>query len=257
MSDETLKQDQKNGGIQVIARAAAIMRALGNNPKGLSHAAIAQAVDLPRSTVQRIITALEEERLVESIGPQGGFRLGTALGLLINQTQTDIISSVQPFLIELGQLLNESVTLSSLIGDKVYVIDRVVAERELRIVFPIGINPPSFATSSGKILLAELSPLDLEAILPKQLPALTSTTLNKKALLAQLEQIRASGIAEETEEYIEGICSYATIIRTYLGNFSITVVAPASRAKVHAERFQAALLETKHAVERVIGRQQD
>lgn len=117
------------------------MRALGNNPKGLSHAAIAQAVDLPRSTVQRIITALEEERLVESIGPQGGFRLGTALGLLINQTQTDIISSVQPFLIELGQLLNESVTLSSLIGDKVYVIDRVVAERELRIVFPIGINP--------------------------------------------------------------------------------------------------------------------
>lgn len=59
----------RHNGIQVIARAGAIMRALGDNPQGLSLAAIAQIVDLPRSTVQRIITALEAEYLVETLAP--------------------------------------------------------------------------------------------------------------------------------------------------------------------------------------------
>jgi len=74
--DPTL--ESKSGGVQVIAKAAAVMRALGDNPKGLSLAAIAHIVELPRSTVQRIITALETERLVESLGVRGGFRLGRA-----------------------------------------------------------------------------------------------------------------------------------------------------------------------------------
>lgn len=65
----------KHSGIQVIARAAAVMRALGSNPQGLSLAAIAQIVDLPRSTVQRIITALEAEFLVEALGPVAVFAL--------------------------------------------------------------------------------------------------------------------------------------------------------------------------------------
>lgn len=57
------------------------MRVLGENPQGLSLAAIAQRVSLPRSTVQRIINALLEELLVESLGAGGGYRLGPALGI--------------------------------------------------------------------------------------------------------------------------------------------------------------------------------
>src|SRR3979490_2124908 len=71
MSRQDPMSEHKTSGIQVIARAAAVMRTLGDNPKGLSLAAIANIVGLPRSTVQRIITALEEEYLVESLRPQG------------------------------------------------------------------------------------------------------------------------------------------------------------------------------------------
>src|SRR5690606_40990280 len=41
---------EKAGGIQVIARAAAILRVLGGHPQGLSLGAIAQQCGLPRST---------------------------------------------------------------------------------------------------------------------------------------------------------------------------------------------------------------
>lgn len=248
---EEISEGGKHSGIQVIARAAAIMRALGSNPQGLSLAAIAQVVELPRSTVQRIINALEEEFLVESRGPSGGFRLGPALGQLINQTQTDIITLVRPHLAALAEQLQESACLSSLVGDKTYVVDRIVAERELRVVFPIGINAPAYATASGKALLAELPAETLSHLLPDPLPALTSKTLARGALLAQIGN---SSVAEDHDEYIEGLSSYAVVLDTYLGRYSIAMVAPSSRAMSRADAFRQALLACKQDIERAIGR---
>ncbi|NLY64963.1 MAG: helix-turn-helix domain-containing protein, partial [Alcaligenaceae bacterium] len=51
--------ESRQGGIQVIARSGAILRALAANPQGISLATIANHVKLPRSTVQRIVNALE------------------------------------------------------------------------------------------------------------------------------------------------------------------------------------------------------
>ncbi|MFK9856588.1 helix-turn-helix domain-containing protein, partial [Klebsiella pneumoniae] len=42
-------EDEKTGGIQVIARAAAILNVLGKHPGGMSLGEIAQEVALPRS----------------------------------------------------------------------------------------------------------------------------------------------------------------------------------------------------------------
>src|SRR5262245_60878987 len=50
--------------VQVIARAAQILRALEGEDSGLSLGEIAKRVDLARSTVQRIVASLEAEKLV-------------------------------------------------------------------------------------------------------------------------------------------------------------------------------------------------
>ncbi|TDF80711.1 IclR family transcriptional regulator [Pseudomonas sp. H9] len=244
----------KHAGIQVIARAASVMRALGSNPQGLSLGAIAQVVDLPRSTVQRIINALCVEHLVETLGPAGGFRLGPAFGQLVTQAQVDIISLVRPYLLALSEAMQESTCLSSLSGDKVYVLDRIVAERELRVVFPIGIHVPATATSGGKVLLAELPPDMLQALLPDPLPVCTPKTLARAVLLEQLQAIKANNLAEDQDEYIEGLCSYAVLLDTYLGKYSISIVLPNSRAAARAEVLQAALQACKRDIEEVIGR---
>ena len=59
------KQDQnKTSNVQVISRAANILRTLRDHPKGLSLSQIAKEVGLARSTVQRIVTTLEQENFV-------------------------------------------------------------------------------------------------------------------------------------------------------------------------------------------------
>ena len=50
-------------GVQVIARAASVLRALENRPEGLSLGQIAKEVGLARSTVQRIVAALAAEKI--------------------------------------------------------------------------------------------------------------------------------------------------------------------------------------------------
>lgn len=244
----------KHAGIQVIARAAAVMRALGNNPQGLSLAAIAQIVDLPRSTVQRIINALESEYLVETLGPSGGFRLGPALGQLISQTQTDIISLLRPHMLDLSEQLQESVCLSALVNDKVYVVNRTIAERELRVVFPIGIKAPAYATAGGKAHLATLTEEGLRQLLPDPLPSLTPQTLDFAGLQAQLALIRDGAVAEDHGELIDGLSSFSVLLDTYLGRYSISVVVPSCRAVTHKETIRQALLSCRQNVERAIGR---
>ncbi|WP_339648740.1 IclR family transcriptional regulator [Halopseudomonas pelagia] len=253
MSQQHEADHTRKGGIQVIARAAQIMRALGQAPQGLSLAAIAQQVDLPRSTVQRIINALAEERLVEHAGPGGGVRLGPALGQLIHQTQTDIISLTRSYLQCLSEQLQESVCLSSLSGDKVYIIDRIVAERELRVVFPIGIDAPAYATSAGKVLLAEMPEASVRSLLSGPLPALTAKTLNLSQLLEQLKRVHIDKVSSDMDECVEGVGSCAVALDTYLGLFALAVVAPTARIQPKTEVIREALLNCKQEIERAIG----
>ena len=70
--------------IQVIARAASILRALEDEPSGLSLGQIAQRVNLARSTVQRIVAALAAERFVIAASPTARVRIGPTILRLAN-----------------------------------------------------------------------------------------------------------------------------------------------------------------------------
>lgn len=248
------EKDERQAGIQVIARAGQILRALGRYPQGLSLAAIAQEVELPRSTVQRITKALADERLVEPAGVAGGLRLGPALAQLVVQSRADIVSVTQPYLEKLSEQLHESVSLSSLSGDKVYVINRVVAERELRVMFPVGVHVPVHATSSGKVLLSVMEPSAVQELLPKTLPALTEQTLTRAELLRQLAQIKEQQLAFDADEIVLGVSSYSVTLDTCLGLYALSVVAPGVRMQAAQTKVIAALQASKQSIEAAIGR---
>ena len=77
---ERSAEDAGGAGIQVIARAADILRTLRQAEGSLSQAEVAERVGLARSTVHRLLNALEDEGLVESGGPRGRYRLGPEIG---------------------------------------------------------------------------------------------------------------------------------------------------------------------------------
>ena len=91
-------KQSEGGGIQVIARAADILRVLRSDNSGLSLGKIAKRVELPRSTVQRIINALLTEGLVSAGTDSGGYVLGAEIVALAQAAKLDVARFLQPYL---------------------------------------------------------------------------------------------------------------------------------------------------------------
>lgn len=240
-------------GIQVIARSAEILRVLGDSPQGLSLAEIAKGVDLPRSTVQRIVCALQAEYLVESVGASGGVRLGPAIGKLFYQTQKDIVHIIRPYLETLSEDFNESVYLATRVDRCINVIDRVIAERPLRVVFPVGHGASVFYTAGGRSLLAEMPVDEREALLTGDLSDGVRTT-DRASVLSQVDEVCRTGIARDIDEYEVGISALGAGLNTCMGIFSIGIVLPTARLPGTLDAMENALLELKREIELRVGR---
>jgi DNA-binding IclR family transcriptional regulator len=217
--------------VQAIARAASILAALEAAPGGLSLAQIAQRVGLPRSTVHRIVKALTTERFLVPVSAAGGVRLGPRLAGLASAALGELRQQIRPQLERLSREVNETVDLAVLDRDWVIFIDQVSAPQRLQAVSAVGTRFPAHCTANGKALLAELSPERLRALLPARLPRLTRHTITSRAkLLAELEQIRAEGVAFDREEHTDGICAVGKTIPDGIGGrASITIPLPGLR----------------------------
>ena len=245
MSDSPLTpcNDEKSSGIQVITRAAKILDVLGTKPNGMSLGEIAQAVDLPRSTVQRIVGALDAVQLVRS---HGGIRLGPALLRLITNVNTDVITIADPWLQALCQETEETVSLGRASGMQLAIVHHVVAERELRVVPHLGMNLPLYSTSGGRALLSLDSDDVARVRVGEDFLAMTDLTVrNFSALLAHLTEIRRTGLAYDRGETMEGISTMSVAIDTILGRFSISLLVPAQRFQKNEERFRQEILKCK------------
>lgn len=233
---------EKNG-IQVISRAATILRALEQRPEGLSLSAIAKAVALPRSTVQRIVDALEREGLVLA-SAAGEIRLGPAILRLAAATRFDIAEQARPVMLALAQKLGETIILSIGNKDKVVNIEHVLGQHHFGVLIPLGILLPLHCSSTGKAFLAALDEGELERV--KKRIRLTRETENSKtswtALEQELKTIRESGVAFDHDECSPGVSAVSVAIRKSAdASAMLTVLLPSQRLTGNEAVFAAAL----------------
>jgi DNA-binding IclR family transcriptional regulator len=238
--------------VQVIARAATILRALEEENAGLSLGQIAQRVNLARSTVQRIVAALETESLVIAATPNGRVRLGPAILRLAASVRSDFISSARPFLERLSGELQETVDLSVVKKDHLVFIDQVIAPQRLRTVSAVGETFPLYCTANGKAYLAQLTEASVEKLIGRTYAPRTPNTLTRiDALMEELAKVRANnGVAFDREEHTLGICAAGVALRDPLGNsVAISVPVPSQRFDDQQTRIAERLLATKRAME--------
>ena len=255
VSTKSRGRGRRDGGVQVIARAADILRTLDEVPTGLSLSEIAERVRLAKSTVHRLVVALEAEGFVISASPNGRVRLGPGLAVLAAAATGDLVGHLRPHLVDLSTSLKETVDLAVLDGDRVLFIDQIAAPRRLRAVSAIGARFPLHCTANGKALLAELSREEARRLLPARLPARTPATITSRTRLWQeLDEVRRTGVAYDREEHALGICAVGATVRDRLGNLvAITVVVPAQRFTGNERRLAERLLETCDAAQAELG----
>ena len=249
-------EDSGTSGIRVISRTADILRALSKHQDGLTLGEIAQLVGLPRSTVQRIVKALDDVNLVIAASPSGGVRLGPALlALASSAKQFSIAEFARPLIVQLSKDTGETVDLAIMGTDKAVVVDQMAGTHPLLAVSATGSSLLLHCTATGKALLAALPDKRLarfKSHLP--LPAVTKNTITTWAALErELDSVRRTGLAIDREESFEGVCAVGAAIRGPGDEIaSIAVAAPTERFRATEKSLVETLLARSQALQRRI-----
>ncbi|GAB2471028.1 IclR family transcriptional regulator [Jatrophihabitans fulvus] len=236
----------RGAGIQVIARAADILRALSANPGGLSQADLVEHLGLARTTVHRMVNALVAEGLVGVSRGRGRYQLGPEIARMATTVRRDLVAGFHPLLESLSARLQETVDLSMLEGSRVVFLDQVTAPQRLRAVSAVGESFPVHACAPGKALLAGLAHDEISAVVPGRLEPLTSRTITSfPALMSEITGVRQAGVAFDREEHTEGICALAVALDQDGGSrVAISVPMPSQRFYGREEQLAEQLRST-------------
>jgi DNA-binding IclR family transcriptional regulator len=204
--------------VQSVERAFAIVGCLAGGPAGVSE--IAERVDLPKSTVSRLLVTLVELGVVEQSGPGGGYRLGNYLHALAGSSQPArrLIDIAHPHLAELVSATGEAAGLSILDDDEALYLDQVSSPGEIQVRDWTGERIKAHLVSSGLLLLAESDPHVIDRYLARPLERQTARTMtDPTALRLRLREIRSTGVAWVVDELVDGLSSVAAPVRNSQG----------------------------------------
>lgn len=177
---------------------------------------IAARVELPPSTVHGIVRTLVVHGMVVQERDSSRYRLGPAtlrLGNVYLET-LELRSRVATWADDLAQRTGCSVRVGVLLLTDVVVVYHAPRPDGSRQMPEVGIVIPAYASALGKALLAS-DAAACAIVLARDMGnrSMTGVTLtDPEALRVQLAEVRASGVATESEEAVLGECSIAAPI---------------------------------------------
>lgn len=231
-------------------RTLDLLELLAQWGREMSHAEIAEALDIPKSSLTKLLRNLTDRGYLRFVADTKGYRLGDAILKLAQQSnqRRSLIECAQPVLRDITQQTSESCALSQLKGEQVEVVATVTSEQRLQSHMRLGDLAPLYAVSGGKAILAYLP----DGMREEYMRAVTfqrftkNTISSKKALLATLEDVRKNGFALSMEEYTPGIVGVGVPILSP-GGFplgSLNVAIPAVRYSNEVRERAIAVLTT-------------
>lgn len=244
-------------GIQVISRAAAILRALEKSPQGMSLGELSKQVNLPRSTVQRIVDALDVEGLVLAASSASGVRLGPSLLTLAAATKFEIAEAARDSLESIANECGETVDLSVVDQNKIVFIDQVAGTHRLTAHSSIGGAFPLYSSANGKAALAAMNNEEFSKVTKNlKFQSLTKNTItNLTQLEKEISKIRANSVAYDREENSIGISAVAVAIRSPFGEMAaISIPVPTQRFSAKVDLLTDVLVKHTLKLQKTLSR---
>lgn len=240
--------------IEALARGLDVIRAFGPNRPGMTLSEVAAATGLARPTARRMLLTLEELGYVRAA--QGGFALTPRvleLGMAYIGSAS-IWDIARPHMEQLVGHTNESSSIAQLDGSDIVYVARVAVPKIITIAVTIGTRFPVLQTSLGKVLLAELSPGELEEVLAQSsrsgVAPLWRPGMEERDHV--LCEVRTRGWALSDEHLAYGIRSIAAPLRDgtkrVVAALNVTVHAAETSIETLTEKYLPLLLQTAAAI---------
>jgi IclR family transcriptional regulator, pca regulon regulatory protein len=226
-------QERNPDYVQSLERGLAVIKAFGPDSPELRLSDVARATGLTRAAARRFLLTLVRLGYVRQEGTSFSLRprvleLGYAYLSALSLPEV-----AMPHMETLVAEVNESSSIAVLDDLDIVYVARVPTQRIMTITIAVGTRLPAYATSMGRVLLADLDEDDLEDRLNRiELERLTPTTVaDRHALRAQVDRAREAGWSMVDQELEQGVRSASVPIRDATG-----AVVAAMNVSVHASR---------------------
>jgi IclR family transcriptional regulator, pca regulon regulatory protein len=210
---------------QSLERGLAILSAFTPDRPDLGISELARKLDLTRSTTHRYVATLTTLGYLQQDDSTRKYRLGPRvldLGFSVLGS-LGLREIAAPHLRRLTDATGHTSNLAIRDDTDVILIDRVRGRpgpyHHLEFSLHVGSRIPAYCSATGKALLAFLPRPDLERILDRTdlVQRGPRTLTDKRALLAELEQVRRTRIATNDEELDSALRSIASPVLTRSG----------------------------------------
>ncbi len=189
----------------------------------LPAAALATALDLPRSTTYHLLAVLAEHGFVVHLREERRYGLGVSafeLGSAYSR-QAPLARAARPVLARLVDQLGQSAHLAVLHGREVLYVLEERAPRRAPLVTDVGVRLPAHLTASGRAILAELPPAQVLALFPGPEAFVDRTGAGPRRLSelrTLLTRVRRAGWAQEDGDITPGFASVASAVTDHTGH---------------------------------------
>jgi len=205
-----------------ILRAFDILNLFSPSVHELGISEIAEKLCTNRSTIVRLVSTLTSLNYLRKSEKNSKYCLGGKIAGLVKAyfATLDLKQLAHPFMVELCEKTEETVTLSVLENDTGFYLSWVDSPKRIRMVIEEqNIQFELHAGAPGKLLLAYLPESTVKDIVEKNgLPRFTDRTItNYDVLAAELAEVREKGLAISRGEHIEYGCTISAPVRDFSG----------------------------------------
>jgi DNA-binding IclR family transcriptional regulator len=233
--------DSGNGGVQSVDRALYVLELLARRGEaGVTE--LASDIGVHKSTVSRLLAALEDRELVEQAFERGKYRLGFGILRLANAVsgRLDVTRQGREICERLALEVGETVNIAVLRSEYAVNVDQARGPSAIGTHNWVGELTPLHATSSGKVLLAFMSAEARRGLIAETgLQRFTEHTITSpEKLEAQLREVTRDGYVVSLEELEPGLNAVAAPIRDHSGVViaALSVSGPAYRLTAERTR---------------------
>src|SRR5512141_3072200 len=245
---------------ETLRRAVHTLDALARAERDLSIREIAEATEVSKSAVQRILSSLVETGL--AVQDPGSRRYGLGPRTLVlgtaYQKRIDLRSVALPHMTHLRNLTGETVGLSVRVGEELLHIEQVESGSALRRSFEIGRTLPLWCGAPSRLFLADLTDAGIEEIVRGRRPSavVPADPPTAEQLVASVRECRELGYATAFGETIAGVNTMAAALTGADGHVAATlsITGPSTRwDRAALDRWAPQLLETSASVSALLG----
>ncbi len=191
--------------VQSLDRAFDILELLSGEPNGLSITDISTRLELHKSTVFRLLSALRQRGYIEQNQARGIYRMGMGfLDLASGHLNSlELKTEAEPFLRQLSAEAGQTVYLATLQEGAAVYIDKYEQFDSIRKYSIIGKRRPLHCTSLGKALLTGFSDSEIhQHFAGKRMESRTPKTITDvDSLVEDIRLSRSRGWSFDNEEF--------------------------------------------------------